>query len=95
MKRDPQTDWKTFRLSGVNARIAAYSHHFACFACRKMFKRHADKIEGAALCPQCRTPMTNMGIGFRPPKSSDVKAWREVERQAKAGRRFWFVPSWL
>jgi hypothetical protein len=46
-------------------------------------------------CPDCGVPMTNIGIGFKPPKRRDVKRWRAIEEQAKAGKRFWFIPSWL
>lgn len=47
------------------------------------------------LCPQCRQPMLNMGLGFKPPKRRNVKSWSELEAQAQTGKRFEYCPSWL
>ena len=91
----------------VMSRIDSYANHFACFTCRKMFNKNVSAVveQYASItqfhdqfrppCPQCQRPMLNMGIGFKPPKRSEVRRWRNLERQAKAGKRFWFIPSWL
>lgn len=60
----------------VIKRIDSYAQHFACFACRKMFKQHiADEVaakyasrrefhqEHRPPCLQCGQPMLNMGLG--------------------------------
>jgi hypothetical protein len=63
-----------------------YKRHFACFQCRKMF-RQPDNHEMARPsaphdfpCPQCRTPMANLGKDFKAPRQVDVKQWRKVEQ---------------
>jgi hypothetical protein len=80
-----------------------YKEHLACFRCRKMFKRTSwsdltareqAKYDGplgylASLrCPACGGPVRDMGKGFRPPRKSDVKAWRELERSGE------LFPGW-
>jgi hypothetical protein len=68
-----------------------YKQHFACFVCRKMFKKPAFaalpadvKAAGYAnyrpACPQCAAPMHNRGQDFAPPSIRSIKAWREVEK---------------
>ncbi len=57
------------------------------------FKEFREKFRPP--CPNCGKPMLNMGIGFKPPKQSDLKEWRIAESQASEGHRFWYVPSWL
>lgn len=90
--------WRMYQLGGVNKRIEDYPHHFTCFDCRKMFKKTIkyefvlqyssypeffDKYR--PICPDCGRNMLNMGRGFRPPKRNDLKKWRILERQARAG----------
>ncbi len=83
-----------------------YKEHFACFECRKAFKRHEslafwDKPEGRgskgswrliscglARCPECRRPMTAMGLDFQAPRQVDRKQWRKVEILARHGIRY-------
>ncbi len=67
-----------------------YKEKWACFKCRKSFKQ-TDRHEltrvmpltedGArlVLCPQCKTPMENMGLDFKAPKQTDVEQWQKVE----------------
>jgi len=75
-----------------------YKEHFVCFACRKMFKKTAfgelpatDSAltyeEYRPTCPDCHQPMHNMGKEFKPPKLTDVKAWREAERSHSETQR--------
>ena len=87
--------YKNYREHPLIKRFHSYAHHFVCFACRKMFNKQigdiADDYESLAafrekfqpLCPDCQQPMLNMGIGFKPPRKSDVKAWRRAERRAR------------
>ncbi len=69
--------------------------HFACFACRRSFKR---KVEcGAAVyvkpCPNCSGQALHLGRHFKPPKRSDEKQWRKVEYLVRAGFFFQHVEN--
>ena len=73
----------------------AYLIHFACFACRRSFKR---KVEfGAAVylkaCPDCSGQAIHLGRHFKPPKRTDQKQWRKVEYLVRAGFFFQHVRS--
>jgi DNA-directed RNA polymerase subunit RPC12/RpoP len=58
-----------------------YKEHYACFTCRKAFKRRLledvdpDGSDRPARCPQCGGPMANMGLDFAPPPMRDRRAW--------------------
>jgi len=64
-----------------------YKSHFACFECRKAFKRwnerewparerpHPDETV-PALCPDCARPMADMGLDFQAPPQRDVERWQ-------------------
>ena len=64
-----------------------YKEHFACFACRKMFRPlQADKLrafapEASSECPECKRPMKNMGLDFKAPRQRDVRSWRALEER--------------
>ena len=78
----------------------AYKEHYACFDCRKTFKRKLmididrdlvyDKNfeEKNAKCPQCAKPMANMGKDFEAPKMKDIKAWKHLQKLYKVGITF-------
>jgi hypothetical protein len=61
-----------------------YKAHYACFACRKAFKRRnkADVNpagpERPARCPQCGLLMANLGLDFQPPPRTAEKEWAVV-----------------
>lgn len=61
--------------------VTRYKPRYACFACRKAFKRRLAADVGhhgellPARCPQCGLLMANMGLDFRAPKQDDEKAW--------------------
>ena len=65
----------------------AYKSHYACFACRKTFKRRLlrdidrDKLTAdsvPATCPECRGLMADMGKDFKSPPKAEVKAWQHL-----------------
>lgn len=68
--------------------MAKYKPHYACFTCRKTFKRRLmwdingdDKRETLeAKCPQCGELMANMGLDFASPKKGDIKQWEHLKR---------------
>jgi DNA-directed RNA polymerase subunit RPC12/RpoP len=67
-----------------------YKQHYACFGCRKVFRKppvydwpkaqQPQEDETVEIkCPQCGEPMAAMGLDFKAPRQSDVKQWRKVE----------------
>src|SRR5690606_16670562 len=75
--------------------MTSYKHHYACFNCRKTFKRRLlwdinrdDKREFAAKCPQCAELMANMGLDFASPKKNDMKAWDHLKTLYAVGITF-------
>lgn len=69
--------------------MSSYKPHYACFSCRKTFKRRLiwdvdrdhmprrDKVP--AKCPDCGQLMADMGLDFESPKKNDTKAWRHIQ----------------
>lgn len=72
-------------------RYAQYSYkpHYACFNCRKTFKRRLlydidrkkakEKETVSAKCPECGELTANMGLDFKSPKKEDIKAWKYLK----------------
>lgn len=60
-----------------------YKRKYACFACRKAFKRPAGRdlpdetwvTNDPAPCPDCGRPMAHIGHDFKPPRQDDAEAW--------------------
>ena len=73
-----------------------YKPHYACFNCRKTFKRRMlgdikglESSEGVpAKCPECGGLMANMGKDFESPKKTDVKAWAHIQNLYAVGVTF-------
>ena len=73
-----------------------YKPHFACFKCRKTFKRNIlSDITGKdvfylkeAKCPNCGSLMANMGKDFEAPKKGNVKEWEHIKRLYSVGITF-------
>jgi hypothetical protein len=76
-----------------HAMARSYLIHFACFACRRSFKRKVDF--GAAVylrpCPTCSGGAIDLGRHFKPPKASDEKQWAKVEYLVESGFFFQHV----
>lgn len=75
--------------------MTTYKPHYACFNCRKTFKRRlATDIpvhqESAyeAKCPECRNLMADMGLDFASPKKEDVKKWEHLKSLYAVGITF-------
>jgi hypothetical protein len=73
------------------AMYGPYKEHWACFDCRKMFRRPAEselarpKDTRPVRCPECRNPLRNMGRDFKAPPKSDREHWQAVARLYHAG----------
>ena len=74
-----------------------YKAHFACFDCRKMFRRPArcelarpprKDEQAVAPCPQCGVPMHDLGLDFKAPKQTDVEQWEKVAALHRHGYTF-------
>lgn len=72
------------------AQYGPYKDHYACFRCRKGFKRrnesqwpkHLRPSEGQAVpakCPDCGGEMAEMGLDFKPPRRTAKAHWDVVE----------------
>lgn len=76
--------------------MTKYKPHYACFNCRKTFKRKllwdineddkAKEIE--AKCPQCDQLMADMGLDFASPKKNDTKQWSHIKDLYSVGITF-------
>jgi hypothetical protein len=64
-----------------------YKSHYACFDCKKTFKRkliqdinRLNTKQGVdAKCPQCGQIMIHMGNNFAAPKMGSIKEWEYLE----------------
>jgi predicted nucleic acid-binding Zn-ribbon protein len=65
-----------------------YLHPYACFRCRKSFKRGSRKAV-ILPCPECGGPSIGLTRKFKPPKQSDGKQWEKVEALVRHGFLFW------
>ena len=75
--------------------MTTYKPHYACFECRKTFKRILlkDIKRGVndnfdAKCPQCGELMANMGLDFESPRKSDLKFWQHIKSLYTVGITF-------
>jgi hypothetical protein len=78
--------------------MTTYKPHYACFECRKTFKRrlitdidgglNKTKEEIKAKCPDCGRLMADMGLDFKSPKRNDIKAWEHIKNLYISGITF-------
>jgi DNA-directed RNA polymerase subunit RPC12/RpoP len=80
--------------------INSYKPHYACFECRKTFKRRLlIDIDGNSAhtkvwenqpykCPECGGMTANMGLDFESPKKTDLKAWNHMKNLYETGITF-------
>ncbi|WP_243739779.1 hypothetical protein [Flavobacterium chryseum] len=75
--------------------MVPYKSHYACFNCRKTFKRRlindikrGEKSVLEAKCPQCAELMANMGLDFESPKKDDLKKWEHIKSLYSVGIGF-------
>ncbi len=60
---------------------------FACFDCRKNFKKPFVP-DRSYKCPQCSKQLAHMGKSFKAPRKTELKQWEKVRRLWSAGYRF-------
>ncbi len=78
--------------------MTTYKPHYACFECRKTFKRRLEKDiydgfnkskeQNPAKCPECSELMANMGLDFESPKKKDIKSWEHIATLYEVGITF-------
>jgi DNA-directed RNA polymerase subunit RPC12/RpoP len=75
--------------------IKGYKPHYACFECRKTFKRRQmfDINRGSDdrqpyKCPECGGLTASMGLDFESPKKSNLKAWNHIKDLYRTGITF-------
>jgi hypothetical protein len=73
----------------------AYLIHFACFACRRSFKRNVDFRAPVYVkpCPNCSGQAIHLGRHFKPPKPTERKQWEKVEYLVQSGFFFQHVQN--
>ena len=69
---------------------SAYLHPFACFSCRRSFKR-ASRTEAVLPCPQCGGPSVGLTRKFKPPRQGNTRLWQKVKALVRHGFLFWSV----
>ena len=60
-----------------------YKQHYACFSCRKAFRKNAEMLPGPPTCPQCGRPMKGMGLDFKAPRRRNRSQWRKAKLLAQ------------
>ena len=65
-----------------------YLHPFACFHCRRSFKRPWERGVEQRPCPNCGAPAVPLNRKFKPPRADDAEQWKKVEYLVRHGFRF-------
>jgi phage FluMu protein Com len=68
--------------------IPPYLVSYACFTCRKVFKRHYDPNILEMKCPNCGEISQNVGRNFRARKRGNKNQWEKIEFLVSNGFRF-------
>jgi hypothetical protein len=66
-----------------------YLRPYACFACRRSYRRPARGNPPVLPCPHCGSPSIGLSRTFKAPKRSDPKQWAKVESLVRHGFLFW------
>ena len=66
-----------------------YAMSFACFNCKKVFKRQFNlapcNYPSQAKCPECGNSSVNLGRNFKAPKKSDDAQWAKIKYLVEHG----------
>ena len=74
-------------LGPQGSRRSAFLVSFACFACRKCFKKPFVPDQQYK-CPQCAQEMAHMGRSFKAPRNTETRQWEKVKQLWSAGYRY-------
>lgn len=76
--------FKRPQMSGSNSRFMTEEQRLAQ-------QREAERLNGERpyICPNCGGQCHFMGLDFKAPKISDLKAWREVEEFINSGKVYY------
>jgi hypothetical protein len=98
-ERKPNGEY-SYRDSWDIIRSKMHKPHYACLNCRKAWKplsrpevvtvyyKHLEVHNPAITrCSSCRAPGTYMGLNFRAPRKTDVKAWKRVKEIIESNPR--------
>ena len=88
-----QTGSRVVREPTPAPRGPYYLVAYACFTCRKSFKKelHQDR---KTVCPECGDTLYAIGRSFKAPKKNDVEQWRKVQALYAHGFRFFSYRSY-
>jgi DNA-directed RNA polymerase subunit RPC12/RpoP len=71
---------------GNSAQSSSYSVAYACFACRRSFKRPGGvDAPDRRRCPHCGGEAVNLGRHFKAPSLGDDKQWAKVRFLVEQG----------
>jgi len=54
----------------------------------RLSELESEYANGAFLCPECKKPMANMGLDFKPPTKNDASTWRSFKAMYRVGHCF-------
>jgi hypothetical protein len=66
----------------------SYLHPYACFSCRRSFKRPYERGIENRPCPHCGAQAVALNRKFKAPRRDDLDQWRKVEFLVHHGFRF-------
>jgi hypothetical protein len=66
---------------------------FACFECRKSFKRPHDAYHIVRVCPHCGGAAVDLGRKFKPPQIGDSVAWNVVKFLYESGFPYFSIEN--
>jgi hypothetical protein len=66
----------------------AYLFPFACFACRRSFKRPFVAGVDVRPCPHCGEEAVRLSRKFKAPARDDVEQWKKISFLCEHGFRF-------
>ena len=88
-------DWLTVRDKGYIYRelFRMQSHppileRMECELGVRLSDLESEYANSAFLCPECKNPMANMGLDFKPPRKTDVSTWRSFKTMYRVGHCF-------
>lgn len=82
--RQPSIPSRKATISGP-----VYLFPYACFACRKSFKRKHEEGMPNKLCPHCGGTAVGLSRNFRAPPMGDVQQWKTVAYLVQHGFRYY------